>query len=118
MRLDLRILVPAALTTAAVLIPAAPASAQISPTPGRCPDSFHAAPAFTQTGSKDHNGDGWVCVKGPQGSNGHFNTTDDKNPPTFDPTSGTWYDPITGYAFWEAGNLIYDTTTAVDDELP
>jgi hypothetical protein len=119
MRLDLRILLPAALTIAAVLIPASPAAAAPSPTPGRCPDGFQPVLIFFATGDRDHNGDGWVCVKGPQGSNGHFNTTDDKDPGTvFDAPSNTWYDGYTGMAFWVTGNVLYDVTSAVDDETP
>lgn len=118
MRLDPRIVIPAALTVAAVLIPASPAGAAPSPTPGRCPDNFQAVPIFVATGDKDRNGDGWVCVKGPQGSNGHFNTTDDKNPPTFDPTSNTWYSAYLDTAWWVTGNVVYEVSTAVDDETP
>jgi hypothetical protein len=118
MRLDLRILIPAALATAAVLIPASSASADPSPTPGRCPDSFMPVMSFAATGDKDHNNDGWVCVKGPQGSNGHFNTTDDKNPPTFDPTSNTWYSAYLDTAWWVTGNVVYEVSSAVDDETP
>lgn len=117
MKLDPRILIPAGLAAAAMAVPSS-AGAQPSPTPGRCPDNFVPVLAFVATGSQDHNGDGWVCVKGPQGSNQHFNTTDDKDPATFDPTTNTWYAPLSGTAWWVTGNIVYDVTTAQDDTLP
>jgi hypothetical protein len=117
MRLEPRILIPAALTAAAIFIPAAPASA-LGP-PGRCPDGFAPVPTSPSTASRDHDGNGWVCAKGPQGSNNHTNYVDDKGNPqpgvVYDPISNTYWNTLDNTAWWVTGNLTYDITQVQDD---
>jgi hypothetical protein len=60
-KLDPRFVLPAALTTLAVAIPAAPAAAT-PPTTFTCPDGFMPVPA-AYAPDKDKNGDGIVCAK-------------------------------------------------------
>ena len=48
-----------------------------------CPDGYELTPVIAiPPGEKvpDRNNNGVVCAKGPQGSNEHFNTKDDKTP--------------------------------------
>ena len=48
-----------------------------------CPDGYQPVPIMAlPPGEKipDRNDNGIVCAKGPQGSNEHFNTKDDKAP--------------------------------------
>ena len=114
MRFSLRIALPAALAAGAFFVSAGPASALPS-----CPDGFVLVPAAFSAKNQDHNGDQLVCVKGPQGSNGHFNTTDDKGNLApgveFDPVTNTYLQDSTGYAYWATGSVWYDITTAQDD---
>ena len=42
-----------------------------------CPDGYNPVPSIVAPDA-DKNGNGIVCVKGPQGGNGHFNVKDDK----------------------------------------
>ena len=48
-----------------------------------CPDSYQPVPVIVLPPDgkiPDRNDNGIVCVKGPQGSNEHFNAKDDKAP--------------------------------------
>ena len=60
MRLDPRIVVPAALAVAAMAFPAA--GAATDPITGNCPPSYVPMSAAAMP-SKDRNGDGIVCMK-------------------------------------------------------
>ena len=60
MRLDLRIAVPAALAVAAFAIPSS--SSADPPMTGNCPDGYIIMSSAAMP-SKDHNGDGFVCMK-------------------------------------------------------
>ena len=68
----------AGLTIAAVAIPSTTAYADTFLV--RCPDNYVPVPVTaTPPGGKDKNKNGnlFVCAKGPQGSNEHFNIKDD-----------------------------------------
>ena len=118
MRLNARLLIPAALAAAAAVIPAAPASATFG-VPGRCPDGFAPVPTTPFTAAKDRDGNGFVCAKGPLGSNNHTNFVDDKGDPQpgaiYDPVSNTYTNTLNNSAWWVTGNLTYDTTLVQDD---
>ena len=62
MRLDPRIVLPAALAAAAIFIPAGGATAD-PPATGACPDNFQGPFPIGAITNKDHNGNGDVCVK-------------------------------------------------------
>ena len=76
----LRLTGVAGLVIAAVLIPAGAADAKQSTT--GCPKKWEPATTMAlppgQFENRDHNDNGTVCVKGPQGSNEHFNVKDDQ----------------------------------------
>jgi hypothetical protein len=56
-----------------------PAAADLT---GTCPDGYQLAPIQAlppeEGADKDRNNNGFVCAKGPQGSNDHFNVKDDQ----------------------------------------
>src|SRR5918992_2826025 len=87
----LRLTGVAGLVVAASLIPAAAADAKQSTT--GCPKKWEPAPTGAlppgEFENRDHNGNGTVCVKGPQGSNQHFNVKDDQTNNTVAPVF--WY---------------------------
>ena len=64
---------------AATALPFASGSAIGDPTP--CPDGYELTPVIAIPPDQkvpDRNNNFLVCAKGPQGSNEHFNTKDDK----------------------------------------
>jgi hypothetical protein len=82
----LRLAGVAGLATAALF--ALPSSASAQTMIVRCPDDFIPIPAMAAPPDKkdrNRNNNAFVCAKGPQGSNEHFNVTDDHGeivPPT------------------------------------
>jgi hypothetical protein len=74
----LRLTGVAGLVVVASMIPVASADAKQSTT--GCPKKWQPAPeAAAPPNNRDHNDNDIVCVKGPQGHNGHFNVKDDNN---------------------------------------
>jgi hypothetical protein len=74
----LRLAGVAGVVTAALF--ALPSSASAQTFLVRCPDGFEPVPAIAQPPDKkdrNKNGNLFVCAKGPQGSNQHFNVKDD-----------------------------------------
>jgi hypothetical protein len=99
----LRLTGVAGLAVAAVLIPAGAADAKQSTT--GCPKKWQPAPTMAlppgQFENRDHNNNGTVCVKGPQGSNEHFNVKDDNTNQTVAPVF--WY------------QFLFDETAVTED---
>jgi hypothetical protein len=87
MRLDPRILIPAALAAGALAIPAV--SAGDPPATGNCPDGFMLVPLGPVFADKDHNDNNAVCIK-PTNPNP---VTDDNcaDPCMKDPVTGLTY---------------------------
>lgn len=104
MRKKAWLVLPAALTSLAILIPAAPAGAETNPF-GRCPDGYMAAPAGLASG-EDKNGNGVICFKIVPT---HEITHDDPN--------GTPYD-CNGFPTPPAGCSPGNIALIIDDYLP
>ncbi len=108
----LRLGVVAALATAAVLVPSSSATAEDFVVV--CPDKYYPMLAAAAP-EKDRNDNAFVCVKGPQGHNGHFNVKDDKGE-TVPPTS--W--DVTGYGsflVWYVPNFVFGSLEPTPEDI-
>jgi hypothetical protein len=121
----LRLAGVAGLATAALF--ALPSSASAQTMVVRCPDDFTPIPAVIAPADKkdrNHNGNLFVCAKGPQGSNGHFNVTDDHgevvSPTQWDVNPVEWGVFVVTYALDENSTYYLDNEPddIVDDLLP
>ena len=118
----LPLVVIAVIAAAAYAIPTSSAFADTFV--ARCPDHYEPVPTMAappDQQSKDHNMNLFVCAKGPQGSNGHFNVKDDQGM-TVSPT--VWdVDPVTYTVFtieyaldaWRTYTLDPTPVDVVDD---
>jgi hypothetical protein len=94
----------------------------------QCPDHYEPIPAMAAPPNqqdKNHNGNLFLCAKGPQGSNEHFNIKDDKDQ-TLSPTEWN-VQAFPAYGVWvitwtiDMNSQYYLDTPpedVVDDTLP
>ncbi|HEX8073432.1 MAG TPA: hypothetical protein VF545_00480 [Thermoleophilaceae bacterium] len=118
----LRLAGVAGLAVAASAFAASPASADTILV--ECPDNYEPVPTMAappDKQDKDNNDNGFVCAKGPLGSNEHYNVKDDKGeivPPTvWSVTPVSWTVFLINYNLQGTGYSLDPTPTDVVDDL-